>query len=576
MDLPQGSNHLPGARRGLDIATICVVLLTLIPVAAGLAGTALPAFGYLPVLGESRLSMEPLADLLSRPGLAWSVALSYGTGLIASICSLGLVLFFAAGWSGTRTFQRVSRFLSPILSVPHAAAAIGLAFLVAPSGFLVRLVSPWATGWTRPPDLLLLNDPLGVAMTAGLILKEVPFLFLMTLAALNRPGIRELTKAGASLGYGRMATFFKFVLPQIYPLIRLPVLAVIAYSTSVVDVAVILGPTTPAPLAPRIIGWMNDPDLSMRLVASAGALLQLLVTAVAMASYLGIERFAVAIARDRLELGSRHKQDAALRFSGLGLMIAVISAMVMSLVVLVLWAMAKSWWFPAPLPQSWNSVGILAQLADSTATLRTTVTLGVMSAGIGTSIALWLLKARTDRQAVRDTWLTTLVFLPLLLPQISFLFGIQVLFLSLDLGGSLLSVLLAHLVFVFPYAYLALSDPWKQQDPRYAQIAASFGASRIRIFFYIQVPLLIRPILVTFAVALAVSVGQYLPTAMIGAGRIVTVTTESVALASGGNRPIAALYAVLQLVIPVLGFAIAALLPAVLFRHRSAMRLAPD
>ena len=46
-----------------------------------------------------------------------------------------------------------------LLAVPHLASAIGTAFLLAPSGWLARLASPWLTGWERPPDLLTVNDP---------------------------------------------------------------------------------------------------------------------------------------------------------------------------------------------------------------------------------------------------------------------------------------------------------------------------------------------------------------------------------------------------------------------------------
>jgi putative thiamine transport system permease protein len=556
-----------------DIATLLVVAVLAGPVLAGLAGTVLPAFGYLPVLGHDALSLDPFRKLFAMPGLATSVLLSFATGLAASLASLAIVLVFAAGWSGTATFRRLSRFLSPLLSVPHAAAAIGLAFLIAPSGLLVRAVSPWATGWNRPPDFLILNDPLGLAMTFGLVFKEVPFLFLMTLAALNRPNIRDSYRAGASLGYGRMATFFKVVLPQVYPLIRLPVLAVIAYATSVVDVAVILGPTTPAPLAPRLVAWMSDPDLGKRLMASAGALLQLGVTAAALLAYLALEWLTLPAMRAGLTSGHRHRRERAGRLAGLTLMLAVIVLMMMSLLLLVLWSLARSWWFPALLPQHWD----LMRLAD-TATMGApaiwaTLALAASAASLATALTLWLLDTRSTRGQPTGRHLKALVFLPLLLPQIGFLFGLQMLFLVIDLSGTFSAVLLAHLVFVLPYAVLALSDPWTRLDPRYAKAAASIGASRMRIFWLIRLPLLLRPVLVTFAVAAAVSVGQYLPTLMIGAGRVVTVTTESVALASGGNRPAAALYALLQLLIPMAGFMLAAVGPALVHRNRAAMRL---
>ncbi|WP_422040223.1 ABC transporter permease [Roseibium sp.] len=564
---------MPAQSRIFNLPTLIVVILLAGPVLAGLAGTILPAFGYLPVLGYTSLSLAPLHSLLEMPGLSRSVLLSFGTGLAASLLSLAIVLVFTAGWAGTRTFQRVTRFLSPLLSVPHAAAAIGLAFLIAPSGFLVRLFSPWATGWSRPPDVLILNDPAGLAMTFGLVAKEVPFLFLMTLAALNRPYIKDFYKAGASLGYGRMSVFFKVVLPQIYPLIRLPMLAVIAYSTSVVDVAQILGPTTPPPLAPRLVAWMNDPDLSKRLMASAGALLQLLVSAFALLTYLGIERLAGLWQTSRYASGHRRRRDFPVRQAGLIPMILIVAVMTSSMALLAIWTAARSWWFPAVLPQTWSLERMADAFGMGAPALAATLALAFAAAGAATALALWLLDARSFRGLPVRGRLNILIFLPLLLPQISFLFGLQMLFLLGGLSGTFQAVLLAHLVFVFPYAFLALSDPWNRLDPRYAKVAMSMGASRFKVFWQIRLPLLLRPVLVTFAVAAAVSVGQYLPTLMIGAGRVVTVTTESVALASGGNRQVAALYAVLQLIIPLAVFVVAALVPSLVFRNRAAMRL---
>ncbi|MEM8702002.1 MAG: ABC transporter permease subunit [Pseudomonadota bacterium] len=564
---------MPAHGRRPDFPTLLVVILLAGPVLAGLAGTVLPAFGYLPVLGYTSLSLDPLRSLFAMPGLSKSVLLSFGTGLAASILSMAIVLVFTAGWSETRTFRRLTRFLSPLLSVPHAAAAIGLAFLIAPSGLLVRLFSPWATGWTRPPDLLILNDPAGLAMTFGLVAKEVPFLFLMTLAALNRPHIKEYYKAGASLGYGRMSVFFKVVLPQIYPLIRLPMLAVIAYSTSVVDVAQILGPTTPPPLAPRLVAWMNDPDLSKRLMASAGALLQLLVSACALLTYLCLERLAGLWQSARYASGRRRRHDALARQAGLYPMIVIVAVMMLSMALLAVWTAARSWWFPAVLPQKWSLGRMTDAFGMGAPALAATLALAIAAASIATALTLWLLDARSARNAATQGKLNILIFVPLLLPQISFLFGLQMLFLFVGLSGTLLAVLLAQLVFVFPYAFLALSDPWNRLDPRYAKVATSMGASRLKVFWQVRLPLLLRPVLVTFAVAAAVSVGQYLPTLMIGAGRVVTVTTESVALASGGNRQVAALYAMLQLIIPLTFFVLAALVPSLVFRNRAAMRL---
>ena len=158
------------------------------------------------------------------------------------------------------------------------------------------------------------------------------------------------------------------------------------------------------------------------------------------------------------------------------------------------------------------------------------------------------------------------------MPQAAFLFGLQLLFLLAGLYVSLPALVLAHLVFVMPYVFLSLSDPWRAYDRRYDAVAAGLGKGRLRTLLSVRLPILVRPILVAAAVGFAVSIGQYLPTLLVAGGRLPTITTEAVALASGGNRRVIGVYAFLQMLLPVIGFAIATLVPALLWRRFRALR----
>ncbi len=540
------------------------------PVSAGLIGTLLPAFGVLPALGGTSVSLDPWAALFAQPGLAASVRLSFVTGVMATAISVAIVMLFCAAWQGTRIFHAMQRILSPILSVPHATAAFGLAFLIAPSGWIVRLVAQLA-GWDRPPDIATIHDPWGMALVAGLVAKEIPFLFLMTLSALPQADAERTAQVTRTLGYGKIAGWFKATLPRVYPQIRLPILAVLAYSTSVVDVAIILAPTTPAPLAVRILGWLSDPDLGLRFMASSAAVLQLVIVVGAMAIWMTGERLLAFLGRHWAEDGHRFSRDGGLR--GLSAVVALVAAgiVVLGLVVLLVWSIAGFWAFPDLLPRGFSLRLWMRELDAIGDGLVTTLLIGVPAVLIAITLVLACLEneVRQGKSAGRQAIL--LIYLPLLVPQISFMFGLQVFFTLLGLERTLISVVLGHLVFVVPYVFLSLSEPFHALDPRYGQAALCLGASPNRVFWKVRLPLLTRAVLTAAAVGLAVTVGQYLPTLLIGAGRFATVTTEAVALASGGDRRMIGIYGLLQMVLPFAGFALALVIPAILFRDRRGM-----
>ncbi|TFF18674.1 ABC transporter permease [Jiella endophytica] len=571
------ADDLP-VRRSRSVAAVAVPLILALPVAIGLVGVLLPAFGYLPALGGDDFSLDPFRQLLATPGLMVSALLSLASGLVTTaIATLGVALLLAA-YHGTTAVRVMRQALAPLLAVPHAAAAFGLAFLIAPSGLIFRLLA-WPLGITRPPDLLIIGDPLGLSMMAALVAKEMPFLLLVAFAALPQADPDRRLRLAASLGYGRMAGFLLTVWPGVYRQIRLPVLAVAAYASGVVDVALILGPSTPAPLAVRLVAWMNDPDLSRRFVASAGALLQLAVTAAVLGTWFAGERIAAAIGRRITTGGRRFGRDGALRPVAAMPVILAGGAVFFGLVWLSVWSIAGFWAYPAILPPSLSLATWSRSLAGAGGPLANTFLVAILSASVALFLVIVLLEARRRQfraSAGRVVRLTpavaALIYLPLLVPQIAFVFGLEVAILAAGLEPSIPLLAAVHLVFVAPYVALALADPWFAVDPRYEQVSASLGHGAVTTLFRIRLPILTHAVLTALAIGFATSVGQYLPTLLIGAGRLTTITTEAVALSSGGNRRVIGAYALLQTLLPFLAFILSGTLPRLLSGGRLAMK----
>ena len=555
----------------LRLAPTLTLLILLGPIGAGLLWTLLPAFGYLPVLGTRDFSLDPWRELFAYAGFRSALWLTISVGFGASIISLILAIALCATSVGTRAFEILRAALPPLLATPHVAIAIGFAFLVAPSGLIVRGFSPWATGWERPPGIATVNDAYGLSLIAGLVLKETVYLILMIIAASTQVALRPMLQAASALGYGPARGFVAVIMPQIYRQIRLPIYAVLAFSLANVEMALILGPGNPPPLSVVAARWFAGYDLGMYYPASAAATLQFAIVVAGIGLWRLMEIPVGMIHRAWVARGVR--RGAGEPFWGVAALIGWASGVLAlaTLVAVAAWSFAHRWRYPDFLPESWSlrvweqHAGNVAALAGVTAVIAAAATL------VAIVLALACLENEQRRGLTVGQGALWALYLPLLVPQIGFLFGAQMLLVHFSLDATLFAVIWAHLIFVMPYVFLSLADPFRALDPRYARSAAALGASPMRIFFTVKLPMLARPLAIACAIGFAVSIALYLPTLFAGAGRIATLTTEAVTLSSGGDRRVIGVYAFIQALLPLAVYAIALALPALIYRNRKGL-----
>ncbi|MGY6570745.1 MAG: ABC transporter permease, partial [Salinarimonas sp.] len=527
----------------LRLAPILTLAILMGPIGAGLLWTLLPAFGYLPVLGTRSFSLDPWRELFAFAGFGSALWLTLFVGFGSTLISLVLAIALCATSVTTRAFETLRAALPPLLATPHVAIAIGFAFLVAPSGLIARGLSPWATGWERPPAIATVNDVYGLSLIAGLALKETVYLILMIVAASTQVAMRPMLQAASALGYGPARGFVAVIMPQIYRQIRLPIYAVLAFSLSNVEVALILGPGNPPPLAVVAARWFAGYDLGMYYPASAAATLQFVIVVAGIGLWRLMEipvgmLHRVWVARGRRRgVGEPFWHGAALIGWASGVLALA------TLVAVAAWSFAHRWRYPDFLPESW-SLRVWEQHAGNvTALAGITALIGAAATLIAIVLALACLENEQRRGLRVGQGALWALYIPLLVPQIGFLFGAQMLLVQFSLDATLFAVIWAHLLFVMPYVFLSLADPFRALDPRYARSAAALGASPARIFFTVKLPMLARPLAIACAIGFSVSIALYLPTLFAGAGRIATLTTEAVTLSSGGDRRVIGVYA---------------------------------
>jgi len=542
------------------LAWLLLVAVPGIAVAAGLLFVVLPAFGYFPALGGTIVSLQPWRDLLGYPGLVSAARATLVSAFVALPIALGLALL-ALAWIAPAGAPHLglprvaAKFLSWLLATPHAAFALGLAFLVAPSGWLVRIAALLLPIET-PPDLLVPRDPWGLSLAAGLVLKEMPFLFFAGLTALSQLDAARLLGVGASLGYRPGTAWLKLIAPRLYALIRLPVYAALAYALSAVDMALVLGPTTPPTLAVLAVDLTHDPDLARRFPAAALALLHLLLTLAALGVWRLLELLIARALRPILADGKRSPAPLWSWSAALGraLALAAIVLGVLAILSLPVWSLASTWRFPNAMPDCCSLDAWRRALPDLWLPLRDSLSVAAVATALSLAAAVaWLQLERDVGRRLRRNG-RTLAFLPLVVSDVAFLMGVQVLLLAMGLGGGWLPVTVVHALFVFPYVLLALADPWAKLDPRYERSALCLGARPWRVLVRVRLPLLMPALAFAAALGAAVSLSLYLPTVLAGGGRIATLATEAIALSSGGDRRIVGVYGSAQALMIWAGF----------------------
>jgi putative thiamine transport system permease protein len=425
-----------------------------------------------------------------------------------------------------------------------------------PSGLLARLLAP-LMGWASPPAWSTTHDPYGLALTIALAVKETGFVLFNVLAALSRPDthltFRQQKAAAQALGHGMLSIWLRLFVPQLWPRLRWPVAITFIYAATVVDMALVLGPTQPPTLA--LVAWsdLNSANVTDNARGGAAAALLALVAAVMLAAL----EFGLRLMRQNLHGWMTRGPSARplpvwLGFAKWRGVEAVFLAVVLCLVIL---SFAPLWPFPELLPPQWNGAAWREAFGHAGPLwLSLALALATSLSGL-VLLLLWF--EGVDEE--RDRSILALSMTVLALPSLLLALGQYKLLLRLDLTGTLAGLYMVHLMPVAAYMFIVLRGPYRDYDLRLESASAALGQGPWRHLSRIKWPLLKAPLTSSLAVGFAVSLGQFVPAQLAAAGRLTTLPMEAVTLSSGGDRSLTAAFALLLMLPPLLAFLAAGL-----------------
>ncbi len=285
----------PRHRVALMLAPALAVIAGLF--AGGLLLALTQSLGYFAPGGEQSFTLAHyralLADAEFRAALRLTLALATVATIISAVAGLSLAL-------ALRELAPRSRWLNALLqvplAVPHLAMAVALINVIAPSGLIARLA--FALGLISvPADFpALINDRYGAGIMLAYILKETPFITLMTLALLARTG-DEYEQVARTLGASAWQRLRHVTLPLVAPAVVSASLVVFAFIFGAFEVPFILGRPFPAMLSVVAQRRYLSVNLSERPDAVAVAVVISLITAGLVWLYLKLARLIVGVER---------------------------------------------------------------------------------------------------------------------------------------------------------------------------------------------------------------------------------------------------------------------------------------
>ena len=533
------------------VLAIFLGILIIIPIIFGFIGFFLPSFGYFPILGKSEFNLNYFYISFNIAGISKSIILSLFTGLGSTLLALFFSQVILLYFFKTRAYNYIKIIISPLIALPHITMAIGLIFLFSPSGLFFRLFSPWLTGFDRPPNFFIIPDEYGFFLILGLILKEIPFFILVSLSAIQQFSARQIFDLGKSLQNSNFSSWCILIFPLIYKKIRLVIFIVIAFTASVVDMSLILAPSTPSTLAIRILQIYQSSDIDSFFIASNLALIQLLIIIILLLSWMILER----IVEHKLFFIFFMKV-LSFKIFFLKNLIFASAAILFSLSVLgifssLLWGFSKNWYFPSFFPNSIDIDTFINFYNENKFIVFISIFISVVVSFLSSLLTIiWV--ELMDILKMKKLYLEWIIFIPLFIPQISFLIGLQSFIILFNFDSFLIPLIIIQLFYVIPYSFIILAPSLREIKKDIIRVAASLGKNRFQRLVQIKLPIIMSSFLTSFAIGMLVSFSLYIPVYFIGAGRVTTLTVEALNLALSGSRQDLGVATFFQIIIPIL------------------------
>ena len=287
---PRVSRRPSRLPHGLRIALLLAPALGVVVIlfGGGLVQAVAQSIGYRPFLPGGGWSLDAYRALWTDPAVRASIGITLRVTVLSTVLAaiLGLAAALLVRSLG-RSRPLIAGLLQVSLPVPHLVAALTMLLLLSQGGVLSRAAA--ALGWIDDPSGFpgLVQDGFGWGIIASYLWKEAPFVAVVVLSALSRR-VSDREDAARVLGAGPWRRLWHVVIPALAPAWGAASLLVFAFTLGSFEVPFLLGRPFPATLPVVAYEQFREPDLAVRPLAMAIAVLIAVVAGACAIVYLAL------------------------------------------------------------------------------------------------------------------------------------------------------------------------------------------------------------------------------------------------------------------------------------------------
>jgi len=237
------------------------------------------------------------------------------------------------------------------------------------------------------------------------------------------------------------------------------------------------------------------------------------------------------------------------------LLAAFAFALIGPLANLALWSVAERWYTPYKLPVTYGTrywEQVFRPTGDAMASLGTSVWIALLTVVVALALSVPAGYALARLKLPMRSLFMLLFLLPQAFPSVAIYINVARIFYNLGINGTVLGVVLVHAAHGLVYSVWIAAAAFAAVDKDLELAARNIGASPLRTFFTVTLPLAAPGVIASGIFVFLESLDEFTGTFFVGVPQVTTLPLLLYNAAMGGNYQVASITALILLVPSVL------------------------